>query len=337
MLAANVFAPDVSRNLPHSQDSGIEFLQGVYSLDERRGKNLTLGCPVVDGLIDLASPLIRKFNDKARPGRGARHRKKIVQDGALLIAVTGFTQRVSEGPVEIEHAWRLHQRSRFFYIGEGNCGHATGFNLARQQSHGPRAGRSGRYQDDEIDACLRKERTDLTSGCQKVAGIIGKAKAIVDIGHEPDHTLFLQLKQALQGKDQVRIADGIAAVIVFVRDTEICVTVSTLNDAKRSVCLQIERRIGAEMDTCCAYDSNCCLSKRSLQWRPGDIALKAEFQQPKLQVYKHLAEPARKAFSRHCIIYPSQGVFSSTIDGSQSIAVVHRTPPPHSFCFPKYW
>src|SRR5579883_2111343 len=232
LLLANVFAPDVSRNRPYSQGSGIKFLRRVCSPVERRGKNLTLTCPVVDGLIDLALPLIRKFNDEAGPGRSTCHRKNIVQNGALLIAVIGFTQCVSERPVEIEHAWRFHQRSRFLYICERNCGHATGFNLARQQSHGPRAGWSGRDQDDEIDARLRKKRTNLTSGGQEITGIVGKAKAIVDIGHAANHALFLQLKQALEGKDQVRVADGIAAVVVFVRDTEICVTVGTPNDAK---------------------------------------------------------------------------------------------------------
>ena len=97
----------------------------------------------------------------------------------------------------------------------------------------------------------------------KGQGIMGKAKAIVDICHAANDAFRLQLKQALQWKDQVRVAHGIAAVVVLVRDTEFCVAGSTRNDAKRGVCLQIERRIGAEMHACRAHNSDRCLRKRA--------------------------------------------------------------------------
>jgi hypothetical protein len=161
---------------------------------ERGGKSLALGCPVGDGGIDLAFPLIGKFNDEARPARSTCQRKDIVKDGALLIPVIGFTQRVPERPVEIEHARRLHQHGQFFYLRQRNRGHTTSLNLACQQSHGPRADRSGGYQDDEIDARLLQERANLAPRRQEVQGIKGKAKAVVGLGHTTNDAFRLQLK-----------------------------------------------------------------------------------------------------------------------------------------------
>jgi hypothetical protein len=120
-----------------------------------------------------------------------------MKDSALLIPVIGFTQGVPERPVEIEHARGLHQHGQFFYLRERNCGHTTRLNLACQQSHGPRADRSGGYQNGEIDARLRQERANRAPGCQEVQGITGKAKAVVDVGHAANDAFRLQLKQAL--------------------------------------------------------------------------------------------------------------------------------------------
>ena len=163
------------------------FFFGVEGLSEGGGKSLAFGCPVGDGRIDLAFPLIGKFDDEAWPGRSTCQRKGIVKDGALLIPVIGFAQRVPEWPVEVEHARRFHQLSQFFYLRKGNRGHTTGLDLACQQSHGPRADRSGRNQDDEIDVCLSEERANLAPRRQEVQGIMGKAKAVVDVGYAADN------------------------------------------------------------------------------------------------------------------------------------------------------
>src|SRR5205085_11981178 len=117
---------------------------------------------------------------------------------------------------------------------------------------GARTDRSGRYQDHEINPRLSKERTNLTSWRQEIFRIMGKAKAVVDIGNTTNGAFCFQLKQPLQGKDQVQIAQGIAAGVVLMRETNFCAAGGARNDAKRSIALQVERLIGTDMHHCCA-------------------------------------------------------------------------------------
>src|SRR5207237_10243798 len=127
------------------------FSFGEEGLSESGGKSLALGCPVGDGSIYLAPPLVGKINNKPGSWCAACHGKDIVKNGAVLISVVGFSQGMPEWPVEVKHAWGFHHHSQFSYQGKRNCCYSASLDFACQQSHGPRTDRSVRYQDHEIN------------------------------------------------------------------------------------------------------------------------------------------------------------------------------------------
>ena len=136
----------------------------------------------------------------------------------MVAAASGYSAR--QGRDRRASAGRACGRfdcdGQFAYKGERDGCYAAGFYLASEQSHGPRADRSGGHQQDEIDVGLGQHGADLVAWEQQFMGIIGKAEAEMRISDAAQDALRLKLEQALQGEDQVKVARCISAVVVFV-------------------------------------------------------------------------------------------------------------------------
>ena len=114
-----------------------------------------------------------------------------MEDGALLQVLPGLAECVTKGPVQEEHARRFDRDSQFVHESQRNRCDAAGFYFTREQSHGPRADRSGRHQQHEIDIGLGQKRADLMTREQQFMGIIGKAEAVVRFGDTSNDALGL--------------------------------------------------------------------------------------------------------------------------------------------------
>jgi len=114
-----------------------------------------------------------------------------VEDGELLQLVPGLAECVTKGPVQEEHAGRFDSDSQFVHEGKRDRCYAAGFYFTREQSHGPRADRSGRHQQNEIDVGLGQYSAELVAWEQQFVGIIGKTEAIVRFGDTAYGTLGL--------------------------------------------------------------------------------------------------------------------------------------------------
>ncbi len=114
-----------------------------------------------------------------------------MENGELLQVVPRLTECMTKGPVQEEHARRFDRDSQFVHEGKRDRCDAAGFYFTREQSHGPRADRSGRHQQHEIDVGLRQERADLMAWEKQFMGIIGKAEAIVGFGDTSNNAFGL--------------------------------------------------------------------------------------------------------------------------------------------------
>jgi len=136
-------------------------------------------------------PLVGQINDQPRTRGKAGHREEIVQNSVLLIPITWLSQSVTKWPVQIEHTWRFHLGSQFSYQCQRNGSYPVSLNFSCEQSHGPRAGRSGRYQHNEINTGLSQRRSDLAPLHDYHLWVIYEAETVMDIGHTPNNTFSL--------------------------------------------------------------------------------------------------------------------------------------------------
>src|ERR1700681_3253993 len=95
---------------------------------------------------------------------------------------------MTERPMEIEHTRRFDHDSQFSDECKRDGCHAARLNFACEQSHGPRADWSGRYQQDEVHMGRRQQVRDLAARSYKLLGIIGMTKAIMGLSHSPYNT-----------------------------------------------------------------------------------------------------------------------------------------------------
>lgn len=120
-----------------------------------------------------------------------------MQDGALLLRTVGLAEGMAEGPAQIEHTRRPDQLGQFFDQPERDGGHATRLDLARQQSHGPRADRSGGDKQNEIDAVPGEQCADLASRPLQGQRVLRETEGVVLVGDATDDPFGLQFAQAL--------------------------------------------------------------------------------------------------------------------------------------------
>ncbi len=72
------------------------FTEESFVWGDAHGSN-TVGGPVDDWRVGLASPPIGKLDHQPRPGRGSRHGQHVVENGALLGNVSRLAQGVPKG------------------------------------------------------------------------------------------------------------------------------------------------------------------------------------------------------------------------------------------------
>src|SRR5260221_2181763 len=246
-----------------------------------------------------------------------------MQNGVLLITLVRLAKRMSEGPVEREHARRFDQHCQFPYQCQRNRCYTACLDFTRKQSYGPRADGSGGNQDHKIDLCLGKQSPNLTSRCKKITRILGEAKAVVDIGYATDDAFRLQFEQPFQREDQVQVAQGIPAVVVLMCNAQVRAAGAARNGAKRSIRLQFERPISTEMNASSGDDGHRCLCDGPFQRCPGNFAGWPQLLQPELQAPCYLAKPVGKMFSPRRIICQSQQAFSPTACRGESRLLIH--------------
>ena len=84
-----------------------------------------------------------------------------MEHSALLGDITWFAQGVAEGPVRIHKARRVSRNGHFFHQSHSGRRHAAGFDFSGEQSHRPRANRSGGHQQSEVNARLADAPRDF--------------------------------------------------------------------------------------------------------------------------------------------------------------------------------
>ncbi len=80
---------------------------------------------------------------------------------SLLCDIARFTERVTEGPVQIQEARRMSRNGYFFHESQTYSRDAPRFDFSGKQSHGPRADGSGRHQKSQINARLADAPRDF--------------------------------------------------------------------------------------------------------------------------------------------------------------------------------
>jgi hypothetical protein len=122
----------------------------------------------------MPSPLVRQIHDETGARCSLCQGESVVQDGELLQTIPRLTERVTEGPMQEEHPGRFDGDGQFAHQSKGDGGHPAGFYFPCQQSHGSRADRSSRHQQDEIDVGLSEPRAYLMAWKQQIVRIVGK-------------------------------------------------------------------------------------------------------------------------------------------------------------------
>jgi hypothetical protein len=75
-----------------------------------------------------------------------------MEHSPLLCNISGLTQSMTKGPMDIQKAWRVGGNSDFLHQRQANGSYASGFNFSCQQSHGPRADGSCRHEKNQINS-----------------------------------------------------------------------------------------------------------------------------------------------------------------------------------------
>lgn len=112
-----------------------------------------------------------------------------MQDGELLQAIARFAERVTKRPVQVEHARGHHLDGQLAHEGQRDGGDAACLDFPGEQPHGPRADRSGRHEQSEIDVSLREQLADFASLWQQFLRLIGEAKTILRVSNVAYDTL----------------------------------------------------------------------------------------------------------------------------------------------------
>ena len=98
---------------------------------------------------------------------------------SLLGDIARFAESVAEGPVQIQEARRVSRNGYFFYERQSYCCHARSFDFSSEQSHGPRANRSGGHQKRQINARLADAPRNLFDRRHEPLGTAHQAKTVV--------------------------------------------------------------------------------------------------------------------------------------------------------------
>src|SRR5258708_37882502 len=92
---------------------------------------------------------------------------------------------MTERPMEIEHTRRFDHDSQFSDERKCDGCHAARLNFACEQSHGPRADWSGRYQQDKVNITLGQQSSNFMTSSYQISSIIRMPKAIMSLSHMP--------------------------------------------------------------------------------------------------------------------------------------------------------
>ena len=79
----------------------------------------------------------------------------------MLLEVARFTERMAEGPLDVNGSWRLYLFGVFTHDRYPDSRDASFFDLSLDQSHGLVADASGRGQQDHINGVLAEFFDDL--------------------------------------------------------------------------------------------------------------------------------------------------------------------------------
>jgi hypothetical protein len=166
----------------------------------------TVDGPVDDWRVGLASPPIGELDHEPWPWRAPGHGQHVVQNCALLGDVPRLTQGVPKGPVQVEHARRPRCLGNLLDERKTDRRHARRLDFSCQQSHGPRADRSGGDEEHEVNVRVGQPAPDRPSGGEQLFRTPAQAESKVLVCNPTDDTLCLELTQALQREDEVDIA-----------------------------------------------------------------------------------------------------------------------------------
>jgi hypothetical protein len=117
------------------------------------------------------------------------HRKHVVEHGSLLSNIARFTQCMAKGPVQIEEAWRASCDRYFFHQSQSDCSHASCFDFSSEQSDGPRANRSSRYQESQISPRLANSLRDFFDRRHKTLGTAHQTETVMTVSQTANHLL----------------------------------------------------------------------------------------------------------------------------------------------------
>jgi len=88
----------------------------------------------------------------------------------LLLDVARLTERVTEGPLDVDGSWRLYLFRVFTHDRYPDSRDAGFFDLSLDQSHGLVADASGRGQQNHVNALLVEFFGDLSGGFADQSG-----------------------------------------------------------------------------------------------------------------------------------------------------------------------
>jgi hypothetical protein len=134
----------------------------------------------------------------------------------LLDDISWFTQGVAKGPVQIQEMRRVSRNGPFLHESQSYRRHAAGFDFPCEQSHGPRADRSGGHQKSQIDVRLADAPCDFFDRGHKPRGAAHQAETVVILGQTSNDVLGLKLPQTLDRKYQVDVLELVRSVVGLV-------------------------------------------------------------------------------------------------------------------------
>ena len=113
-------------------------------------------------VVIVPPPAKRQINNLSRSRGRIKHPEGFENHRPLLLDVARLTERVTEGPLDVDGSRRLHLFRIFTHDRHPDSRDAGFFNLSLDQSHGLVADASGRGQQDHVDGLLPELFDDLS-------------------------------------------------------------------------------------------------------------------------------------------------------------------------------
>ena len=166
-----------------------------------------------------------------------------MKDAELLGDVAWFTQRMPEGPSQVQGARRPDLEGDIAKNGDGYGRNSCGLNRALDQSDGPIADPSSGSEEHKVRRVgaqqLEQGWKDLLLERSHVSAVDMAHEGVVLSGQTAEASVCHELPNPVEGKHDVVVAVGIAMIVVIVGDDELLRSSGGGNHSVRGISVRV--------------------------------------------------------------------------------------------------